>query len=209
MAQIEIIGSTLSNYVWTVAIACAEKGVDFVVRPARPHSPEVDAIHPLGRIPCMRHGDLTLFESRAICAYVDAAFEGPALTPRDPREAARLEQWISLLITSADPVLVRGYVLAYLFPGTPDGAPDRARIDAIAPKLDAHLRIFEAQVSEGFVAGSGFTLADAYLVPMLAGVNRFPEGAAMIAGSPKLAAYLKTQLGRASVKSTMPQPPKG
>lgn len=209
MAQVEIIGSSLSNFVWTGAIACAEKGVDFVVRPARPHSPEVDAIHPMGRIPAMRHGDVTLFESRAICAYVDAAFEGPALTPRDPLEAARLEQWISLLITSADPAFVRGYVLAYIFPGTADGAPDRARIEAGAPKVEKHLQIFDAQVAEGFVASSRFTLADAYLVPMLIGVNRFPEGAAMIAKLPKLAAYLDAQLSRDSVKRTMPQPPKG
>jgi glutathione S-transferase len=45
-----------------------------------PHTPEVVAIHPFGKIPVMRHGDVTLAESRAICGYVDRAFDGPALT---------------------------------------------------------------------------------------------------------------------------------
>ena len=31
--------------------------------PIARHTPEVDAIHPFGKIPAMRHGDVTLFES--------------------------------------------------------------------------------------------------------------------------------------------------
>jgi glutathione S-transferase len=42
-----------------------------------PHTPEIDAVHPLGKIPALRHGDVTLAESRAICFYIDHAFGGP------------------------------------------------------------------------------------------------------------------------------------
>jgi len=64
LAELEIIGATRSNYVWACRIACAEKGVPYKLIEARPHSPEVDAIHPLGKIPAMRHGEVTLAESR-------------------------------------------------------------------------------------------------------------------------------------------------
>jgi len=72
----------------------------------------------------MRHGDVMLFESKAICAYVDRAFDGPPLIPADAISAALVEQWISLINSAIDPVCVRQYLLAYFFPGTPDGAPD-------------------------------------------------------------------------------------
>ncbi|MGA9728767.1 MAG: glutathione S-transferase family protein, partial [Methylocella sp.] len=39
--------------------------------PAKPHSPEVNAIHPLGKVPAMRHGQFQLFESKAIVTYAD------------------------------------------------------------------------------------------------------------------------------------------
>jgi glutathione S-transferase len=47
-------------------MACEEKGVPYDLVPVPPHSPEVEAIHPLGKIPAMRHGDITLCESKAI-----------------------------------------------------------------------------------------------------------------------------------------------
>ena len=208
MAQVEIIGAPLSNYVWTTRIACAEKGVPHVLKPARPHTPDVDAIHPLGKIPVMRHGDVTLFESRAICAYLDRAFEGPALVPGDAAQAAGVEQWVSFVAHSVDPAIVRAYALAYIFPGTPDGAPDRKRIEAALPMLEKVLGILDAQIGKnGYLAGASFTLADIYLIPILAVANRLPESKAMLAGLPRLAFYLQQQMARDSVKSTAPPPP--
>jgi glutathione S-transferase len=60
-------------------MACEEKGVAYRLTPARPHSPEVDCIHPFGKIPVMRYGDFHLFESKAIATFVDRAFPGPKL----------------------------------------------------------------------------------------------------------------------------------
>src|ERR1700722_15029592 len=129
MAGLQIIGGAPSNFVWMCRIACAEKGVPCDLVSAMPHTPEVDAIHPLGKIPAMRHGDVTLCESRAICFYIDHVFPGPSLAPADPVTAAQVEQWLSIVCTAVDPVFLRQYFGAYVFPGTPDGKPDRARID--------------------------------------------------------------------------------
>ncbi len=126
MPELQIIGAPQSNYVWVARIACTEKDVPYTLVPVLPHSPEVDAIHPFGKIPAMRHGDVTLCESRAISFYIDHAFAGPPLAPRDPVAGARTEQWISLVNTHIDPLLVRQYLGAYFFPGTPDGEPNHA-----------------------------------------------------------------------------------
>ena len=92
-----------------VSVSCHEKRVPYTLVPVMPHTAEVDAIHPLGKIPALRHGDLTLGESRAICFYIDHAFEGPPLVSRDPAEGARTEQWISIVNTHFDVLVARPY----------------------------------------------------------------------------------------------------
>jgi len=84
MADLQIIGGSPSNFVWVTRILCTEKGVPYQHVQALPHTPEVDAIHPFGKIPVMRHGDVTLCESRAICRYIDSVFDGPSLMPSEP-----------------------------------------------------------------------------------------------------------------------------
>ncbi len=72
---------------------------------------------------------------RRSAAYIDLAFDGPPLIPRDPTGAARTEQWISMVNTGFDLTFARQYLRAYFFSGLPDGAPDRATIDAALPKM--------------------------------------------------------------------------
>lgn len=66
MPDVQIIGLPQSNFVWAVRIALAEKGVAHDSVPAPPHSREVAAVHPFGKVPVLRHGDITFGESRAI-----------------------------------------------------------------------------------------------------------------------------------------------
>ena len=136
MPELEILGAPQSNFVWVCRIAAAEKGVAVKLTPSRPHTPEVDAIHPSGKIPAMRHGDVTLFETLAICRYIDKAFAGPALVPADAKGAALADQWISYVLTEVDPVMVRKFLLGYFFPGTADGRPNRALIEPALPAID-------------------------------------------------------------------------
>ena len=91
MPALEIIGVPQSNYVWAVRMVCEEKGVPYELNPVRPHSPDVDAVHPFGKIPVMRHGDVTLCESKAIATYIDRVFDGPKVIPatrRPPRRSS-------------------------------------------------------------------------------------------------------------------------
>ncbi|HME27020.1 MAG TPA: glutathione S-transferase family protein [Acetobacteraceae bacterium] len=210
MATIEIIGAPQSNFVRTVRIACMEKGVPYTLTPARPHSPEVDAIHPFGKIPVMRHGDLALSESKAIGSYIDLAFDGPPLIPRDPAGAARTEQWISLINTGIDPVLVRQYLLAYFFSGLPDGAPDRAKIDAALPKMREMFAVLDRELgTSAYLAGDSFTLADAFLLPIIHYMRLMPESSELVKASPNVAAWFDRVVARPSGSETVPPPMPG
>jgi len=207
MPDLQLIGAPQSNYVWVCRIACTEKGVPYTLLPMMPHTPEVDAIHPLGKIPAMRHGDVTLCESRAICLYIDHVFPGPPLVPREAASGARVEQWLSIVNTAMDPVLVRQYLGAHFFPGTPDGSPDRVRIEAALPKMATQLAVLDRAVAKtGHLAGAAFTLADINLLPMLYYLGKLPQSAAMIAENAALAAYYERHAARRSVQETLPPP---
>jgi glutathione S-transferase len=203
---LEIIGGPQSNFVWAVRIALGEKGVPYKLVDVMPHTPDVDAVHPLGKIPVMRHGDFTLCESRAIIGYIDRVFDGPPLFPADPKLAARIEQGISLVCTAFDVTGFRPYIGGYVFPGTPDGKPDRKRIDAAWPQLEQYLGLIDKAVAPGHLVGDGFTLADAYLFPIVFYLRRTPEAGAAIERSKATVAYIERHRSRPSVRDTIPPP---
>jgi glutathione S-transferase len=207
MAELEILGAPQSNYVWVCRIACEEKGVPYGLVPLMPHTPDIDAAHPLGKIPAMRHGDVVLAESRAICAYVDRAFAGPPLVPTDPVAGAQTEQWISIVNTAIDPVMVRQFLGAHFFPGTPDGSPNRPVIDAALPKMAQQMAVLDRAVAPtGHLVGDGFTLADANLLPILFYLSKLDESAALLNKAPAVKAYLARHLARPSLQATLPPP---
>ena len=206
MAKIEIIGVPQSNFVWVVRMVCEEKGVPYDLTPARPHSTEVDVIHPFGKIPAMRHGDVSLCESKAIATYIDRSY-GPKVIPDDPRGAAETEKWVSLINTQIDPIMVRQYLLNYVFPKTADGTPDRKAIDAALPAMQNQINVLDRAVStSGHLAGNGFTLADIDLLPILYYLQKYPEGKAMVNGAKNLAAYFAKHSERPCYKATIPPP---
>jgi glutathione S-transferase len=207
MSTIQIIGAPQSNFVRVVRMACHEKGVGYDLEVARPHSPPVLAIAATGKIPVMRHGDVALCESRAICGYIDAAFPGPKLIPADPVAGALTEQWISLVTTHIDAILLRQYLIGYFFPGTPDGAPDRARIDAALPKIGPVFAMLEAELTKHpYLGGEHFTLADIFLFPLVNFLPRAPESAALMQASPHLQAWFDRIALRPSAVATVPPP---
>lgn len=207
MGKVEIIGFPQSTYVRVVRMVCEEKGIEYELKPAAPHSPEVSAVHPFGKIPVMRHGGFELCESKAIATYLDLSFPGPRVIPTEPRDAALTEQWISLVNSVMDGTMVRQYLFAYVFPKTADGSPDRALIDKVMPVVQEQLRLLDRAVAEtGYLVGAAVTVADLNLMPILYYLQRFPEGAAAVEALPHLAAYYRRLAARASFERTTPPP---
>ena len=81
MRRPEIIGSMRSTYTRVVCMVCEEKGIEYTLTERPLNAPEIFAIHPLGKMPVLRHGDFVLFESKAIATYLDRSFGGPQLIP--------------------------------------------------------------------------------------------------------------------------------
>jgi glutathione S-transferase len=207
MSALEIMGVPQSNYVWVVRMVCEEKGVPYELNPVRPHTPDIDAVHPFGKIPVMRHGDVTLCESKAIATYIDRVFDGPKVIPEAPQAAARVEQWVSLGNVEFDKLMIRQYVVGYAFPKEP-GKPDMAAIKAAAEKMKPQVEVLDRAVAPtGYLAGDSFTLADINILPILFYVNRFAEGKEMLAATQNLSAYMARHFERPSFKKSAPPPP--
>lgn len=202
VTTVEILGVPFSNYVRSALMALEEKGVPYTVTPLRAHCPEVNAIHPLGKIPCLKHGDFTLCETLAIATYIDRGFTGPALFPEDAKAAARCMQWVSLLNTSFNPAF-QAYAMGYYFPMTPDGEPNRNMIDANLPKTQEFLLTLDRAVAAtGYLAGDSFTYADIAALPLLAFLKELPESSETFAKAKALDAYLAKHSERKSFQAT-------
>ena len=205
MERVEIMGPAPSTYTRVARMVCEEKAILYDFKPVPPHSPEVNAIHPFGKVPVMRHRDFELCESKAIATYLDLSFPGPKLIPTDPRHAALTEQWVSLVNTKMDGTLVRTYLLNYIFPKGSDGAPDRKVIDAVVPAVKEELDLLDRAVAKGgFLAGDSFTFADINLMPILAYMKNFPESGAAMAAAKSLSAYYDRLAARPSFQNTTP-----
>src|SRR5690242_8758302 len=148
----EIIGSTRSTYTRAVCMVCEEKGVDYRLTETPLQSTDLRAIHPFGKMPVLRHGDVKLFESKAIATYLDRSFPAPFVFPTDIRLAALTEQWLSLVNTVIDRTFIRTYLYAYIPPRAGHGKPDGEGIAAILPEMRDQVALLE---SPGAASGHG------------------------------------------------------
>jgi glutathione S-transferase len=205
-ASCTLLGDARSSYTRSARIGFAEKGVAYTLDPCPPHSPAVDAIHPFGRIPALRDGDVEVWETAAILRYLDESFDGPPLTPPTIAERVRSEQWVSAVNSYLYDTMVRRYVLAYLFPKGADGQPDRGTIDAACKEMRPQIRALDRawQKSDYLGGGQALSFADLFVAPILAYVERMPEGASLLADAPHLRRAQAAFRQRPSFVSTEP-----
>jgi glutathione S-transferase len=208
MADLVLYGIPQSNYVRSARMACVEKGVPYTLEPVMPHSDAINALHPFGRIPALRHGDFTLFETSAVMRYIDDAFDGPRLTPTDARGRARMEQWISAINAYYDSAIMRRLVVQYVFPSGPDGKPNRAVIDKAAEDVKVQMTLLDKTVAEGpFLLGANISLADLLLAPMMAYLSQTPEGKEILSTTKNIQRSGAAIAARKSYQETVPPPP--
>ena len=207
MSKPEIIGSAGSTYTRVVRMVCEEKSIEYTLTETTLGAPELRAVHPLGKMPVLRHGDVDLFESKAIATYLDRSFAGPAVFPPDPHLTALTEQWVSLVNTVMDRTLIRTYLYAYIAAKTPDGKPDRVAIQAVMPAVREQLGILDRAVAQtGYLVGNQFTFADINLMPILERVRLAAEGAEVLSAARHPAAYYDAHAARPSFVATVPPP---
>ncbi|HWA62091.1 MAG TPA: glutathione S-transferase family protein [Caulobacteraceae bacterium] len=205
MAEIVIHGVPGSPYVRKALLVCEEKGAPYrlrVMQLGEGKGPEYLKLQPFGRIPAVEHDGFALYETQAVMRYVDEAFEGPALQPKDPKARARMNQVMGIVDSYVMPSMSAGIgwnrIMAPRF-----GLPvDEAAVARAIPASRTCVRALEAILGDQpFMAGEALSLADLMLLPHLDLFPASPEGAEIIAGSPLLA-WLERMRQRPSVQAT-------
>ncbi len=208
MSDVTIFGPPQSSYVWTTRLLCEEKGIPYELERQFPGSDENLEMHPFGRVPVLRHGDFQVYETRAVTGYLDSAFDGPAFTPPDIMQKARMEQWISAISCYLYDDIIRKYVLQYLFPRGEDGEPDRETIEGTLPNVRRDVEAFERGFDgHPWLAGPSVSLADLFALPIFTYVSNFPEGQELLQGKPNLQRMINELQSRPSFDRTVPAPP--
>jgi glutathione S-transferase len=201
MSTLTLVSHHLCPYVQRAAIALREKGVAFTrVSVDLAQKPGwFVAISPLGKVPLLRMlqtdgSETVLFESAAICEYIEETQPGPRLHPADPLARARHRAWMEFgsailadvwgIETTRDPEVY-----------------DTKRV-AIAAKF---ARV-EAELGAGpYFAGERFSLVDAVFGPIFRYFDVFDgmTDTGVFLGTPKVRAWRTALAQRPSVREAV------
>src|SRR5919206_899558 len=74
-----------------------EKGIDFEVHEVdlSNKSGEFLKVSPYGKVPVLRAGGTSLYESNVVNEYLDEVYDSPKLMPSDPEERALVRSWMA------------------------------------------------------------------------------------------------------------------
>lgn len=199
---LEVFWGSGSGPAWRVLLALAVKKVPYQSRlisfqKAEHKTPAFLAINPRGKVPAIKDGDFTLYESAAILAYLD-----------------RKHPEVPLFGTTAESTgLIHRTIMeheAYGFPGTAGfvspllfGLLEAKRDAVIAalPGARAELARLEAQLGDrDWLVGDAVSAADLFVFPQIAtlrravgkpGADTLDHGLSPLSASfPKLAAWV-------------------
>ncbi|WP_309086657.1 glutathione S-transferase family protein [Chelativorans sp.] len=211
MGKPRLFGADYSVYVRIARLALLEKGVDHDLVPVDVFSEEglptwyLD-FHPFGRIPAFEHGDFRLFETSAICRYIDEAFAGTALQPSDVRQRARMTQVIGLLDAYAYRTLVWDIYVERVSNPKKGKPTDESKVAAALGKAATCLETLSRLKPGGaWLCGERLTLADLHAAPIFAYFMRTEEGQVLLNEHPDLASWWAKIAARPSFAATEPK----
>ncbi|MBW2446477.1 MAG: glutathione S-transferase family protein [Deltaproteobacteria bacterium] len=161
--MIVIRGTLVSPFTRKVHVLCREKGIPFqsAFLAPMPKTPELLAMHPLGKIPVLEEAGRFLPDSSVICAYLERLHPNPALYPADAKEFAQalfLEEYSDTRALEAfAPALVERVIMPRDFdrPGD-EGRVVRTGAEIVPPVFDW----LEAHANERGLVGGRFSIAD-------------------------------------------------
>jgi glutathione S-transferase len=209
MADVTLYGPSASTYVRSARLACVEKGISHELLPVDVGSDAHAKLHPFRKIPILRHGDFMLYETGAIGRYVDRVFPGPALQPKDVKDLARMDQWMSAISDYYYQAMIREIVIQRVLVPMRGGKPDEAMIKAAWPKVEYQMSVLEQTLAKSpYLAGGALSLADLTLLPILFYVKVQPEGGPLLAKHKGVSAWFERMAARPSFGATMPELPK-
>ncbi len=131
-------------------------------------TPEYKAITPTQKVPTLRVGELTIWESHTILRYIANTHAAHAVYPEDFAARTQVERWMDWMLASLNPAYLAGFKEAKL--------PPEEQTEATAKLLAAELSLLDGHLAgKEWVSGGGFSLADICLAPIVRRCLNFPH----------------------------------
>ena len=141
-------------------------------------SPDFLKVNPMGKVPALQDGDVTMAESAAICAYVADRYPQAKLAPPigDPRRAKYL-QWLFFAPSCIEPAILQAYLKL-----------DIPAMSAAWGSTTQTFDVLDQALEKGpWLLGDDFTAAD---VAIGAGINYAIRMFKMVPERPNFERYL-------------------
>ena len=146
-----------------------------------------------------------LYETAAICRYIDAAFPEPPLQPTNARLLGRMAQIINILDTYISEPARMGFTSELLINPLMGVTPDTNRAQRAASSLEkAFKALCDCTTPDPFFTGKSITLADLHAIPIFDYIDRTPGGSKLINDKAKLNQWWSKIKNRPSVVETRP-----
>ncbi len=206
--SLTLFGAPLSPFVRKVRLYLLEKGLDYQLEVVSPFSQPswFRELSPLGRIPALRDGDMTLADSSVICQYLEEKHpELPPLYGRDAGERARVRWLEKYSDYELAPLATFGVFRNRTLKPSMGQACDEATVQAaLVDKLPPHFDYLERTLGNGkYFVGEQLTMADLAFVTQL--INMEHGGERLDADRwPHLAAHYERLVARDSVEAVLP-----
>jgi len=207
MPDLILHSRALSLYLRIACLVCEEKQVDYRVEALDEKGKGFRAFHPFEKMPVLQHGDVMIYETLAIADYVDRAFEGPSLSPSEPRAHAQMLTWISLTNAYFFPTMMAGIVKPLLLAPMQGEPVDHDLVAASLPALNLQVGVLEKTLKETpFLVGDELSLADLFVLPNLVYVSLTNEGQDALRTAPKTREWMAGLVARPSFAATEQRP---
>jgi glutathione S-transferase len=206
MSDIVVYGVPGSPFMRAVQMGLEEKKAAYRVQALGVGESKSEAYlrkHPFGRVPAFEHGNFGLYETQAILRYLDDILPEPPLQPRDPKQAARMNQIIGIndwyFFPKVAAVIVFQRIIGPVLLGI---KTDDAAIEAAVPMGRTCIAELDRLLGgQQFFAGDDLSIADLMLAPQLDFLAETPEGKALLAGT-RIEAWLKRMNERPGMQAT-------
>ena len=190
-----------------VLVSLIEKNAAFRFVSIDPRSMKSEphlSLHPFGRVPVLEHEGFRLYETQAILRYLDRVLPTPALTPADPKAAARMDQIMGIcdwyLFQGCNNIIGFQRIVRPRLMGLP---ADEAMIAEAMPRAHAVMTELSRLLGgNSYLAGAQVSLADMLVTPQMDFLAQTPEWGSLTAERANLPAWLARMNARKSLQAT-------
>jgi glutathione S-transferase len=209
MSKLTLHGSSASTYVRTVRLVLEEKGlaydlldVNFVTEEHK--TEEYKTLHPYSKMPVFKDGDFSVYETIAICNYIERAHpDTKSLRPVGIQDQANMERLIHSFSSYMFSPMIGQVVWQRVVEPLKGNTPDESIVNDALPEVKRILSLLNEELAGNtYFVNNELSLFDLFLTPAVNYLMMVEEMQQFIGSLPALKAWWDNISASESFKAT-------